>query len=75
MQMHMALHKTFPVDLVRFIEEILNRKLHFLCSEESIMAVKKSGLGEARNNRKVNLVNQDISDMNSIHNLSVVFKV
>ena len=40
MQMHIALHKTFPVDLVRFIEEILNRKVHFLCSEESIMAVK-----------------------------------
>ena len=23
----------FPADLVTFIEEILNRKLHFLCSE------------------------------------------
>ena len=45
-----ACEQMFPADLVTFTEEILNGKLHFLCSAASLKKVRgKCALSESLN--------------------------
>ena len=43
----------FPADLVTYIEEILNGKLHFLCSEISCNHTSRLGDSEKKHENKI----------------------
>ena len=50
------LHNEFSVHLITFTEEILNGKLHFLCSEGSKMMKWHSLKGNLKNKGKLSLI-------------------